>query len=204
MTAEEAAKIRKLYGNSNRIIIWVGRAGYLPGGNIETVRKITNFNIEKIENLKAPLVDLRNGKILWEPAFFAGGFPENAWCVNDKNATPLAKYLGTEYVGLAMKKYPSHTEIYLGQPGSLSPDLIREFARKVGIKVVQQENDLCVMGGGLLEIGAMVKAGPRKIFFPNNVKNLKCLTGQKIIEKGKDYIVVDMPYKDAAIFKMEY
>ena len=60
------------------------------------------------------------------------------------------------------------------------------------------------MGGGLLEIGAMVKAGPRKIFFPNNVKNLKCLTGQKIIEKGKDYIVVDMPYKDEAIFKMEY
>ncbi|MBR1965950.1 MAG: hypothetical protein IKA22_05020 [Lentisphaeria bacterium] len=204
MSVDDAAKIRKLYGNSNRIIIWGGRAGYLPEGKVETVRKITGFNVGKIEKLNKPLVDIRNGKLLWEPAFYAGGFPENAWIVKDSKAVALAKYLGTNHVGMAMKKYPSHTEVYLGQPGSLSPDIIREFARKVGIQTVQEQNDLCIMGGGLLEIGAMVKAGPRKIFFPNGVKNLKCLTGQKILEKGKNYIVVDMPYKDAAIFKMEY
>lgn len=204
MSVDDAAKIRKLYGNSNRIIIWVGRAGFLPEGKVETVRKITGFNVDKIEKLNKPLMDIRNGKLLWEPAFYAGGFPENAWIVKDSKAVVLAKYLGTNHVGMAMKKYPSHTEVYLGQPGSLSPDIIREFARKVGIQTVQEQNDLCIMGGGLLEIGAMVKAGPRKIFFPNGVKNLKCLTGQKILEKGKNYIVVDMPYKDAAIFKMEY
>ena len=58
------------------------------------------------------------------------------------------------------------------------------------------------MGGGLLEIGAMTGPGKRKIYFPNGVKKLKCLTGQKIIAYGSDHIIVDMPYKDAAVFKM--
>ena len=204
MTAAEAEKIRKLYGNSNRVIIWTGHAGYLPEGKVDTVRKITAFNVEKVEKLAQPLKDVKTGKLLWEVAFYAGGFPSPAWIVNDKNAVPMAHYLGTNLVGMAMKKYPSHTEIYIGQPGTFSPEMTRRIAKSVGIVPVQETNDLCIIGGGLLEIGAMVKAGHRKIFFPNGVKNLKCLTNHKIIEKGKDYIVVDLPYKDAAIFKTEY
>ena len=56
--------------------------------------------------------------------------------------------------------------------------------------------------GGLLEIGAMTGAGVRRIRFPNGVRELRLLTGQKIVRRGKDFIDVDLPYKDAAIFKM--
>ena len=101
-----------------------------------------------------------------------------------------------------MKKYPDHTEIYLGQPGSLAPEFVRTLARRQGIRPVQDRNDLAVMGGGLLEIGAMTGAGVRKIYFPNEVKDLVPLSGHRIIRRGKDFIEVDMAYKDAAIFKM--
>lgn len=202
MKPETAAEIRKRYGRDGRLLIWVGHAGYLPEGNIETVRKITGFHVDtSSQALGKPLAD-RSG-ILWEPAFYAGGFPEPAWVVQDPDAETLAVYAGTKRVGMAMKKYADHTEVYLGQPGSLSPETVRTFARKVGIRPVHDRNDLAVMGGGLMEIGAMTGAGKRKIYFPAGVKNLKCLTGQEITSRGVDYIEIDLPYKDAAIFKME-
>ncbi len=202
MTPDFAAQIRQKWGRDGRIIIFVGNAGYLPGGKVEDIEQITNFKLKKHNIISSGLTGL-DGKVWWEPAFYAGSFPSPVFEITDKDVEVLAYYGNSDRVGAAMKKYPDHTEIYFGQPGNITPDFIRTLAKKCGITPVQQINDLCVMGGGLLEIGAMTGAGIRRINFPDGVKKLTLLTGQKITAQGENFIEVYLPYKDAAVFKME-
>ena len=202
MTPEFAAKVREKWGRDGRMIIFVGNAGYLPEGDVKSIEKITSFKLKKLSPMPYELVGI-DGKVWWEPAFFADSYPDPVFAIEDKNVEVLAYYGNTGIVGAAMKKYPDHTEIYFGQPGNISPDFIRSLAKKCGIRPVQEIDDLCVIGGGLLEIGAMTRAGKRRIYFPNGVKKLTLLTGQKITGHGEDFVEVDLPYKDAAVFKME-
>ena len=202
MTPAQADAIRKRWGNSGRLIIWSGHAGYLPAGDAKAVQQITGFKVRP--EAKAAQLPLTQGStLLWEPAFYATNFPVPAWVVEDTEATPLARYYGTSQVGLAEKHYPTHREIYLGQPGSFSPELTRKLARSVGIEPVQDRNDLCVLGGGLMEIGAMTGSGKRKLRLPPGAKSMVCLTSQEAhaIPGGVELF---LPYKDCAVFRVEY
>jgi hypothetical protein len=211
MTPDDAQKIRKKYANSGRIIIWVGGAGYLPSGSIAAARAVTGFKIEldpRINNcplwssgkITDPLMKGISG-FFYEWTYYCGGFSPH-WKVDDPKAKTLACYYGTDIPGMAVKRYKKHTEIFIGQPGSISPQLMRNIARAAEIRPLLYSDDLFVTGAGLLSVGALTGNGIRKIYFPPGVKAMKCLTGQKITRTGKDFIELQMKYREAAVFKL--
>ena len=212
MTVKEAQEIRKKYANSGRVIIWAGGAGYLPEGSIETARAVTGFKIGLDDRINDKA--LWNGKIANDPlmkgvsgffyewTYYGGGFSIPHWKVDDPKAKVLACYYGTKIPGMAVKRYKKHTEIFIGQPGSISPELVRNIAKEAGIQPLLESDDLLIAGGGLLSVGALTGNGNRKIYFPEGVKQMKCLTGQKIIRTGKDFIEVKMKYREAAVFQL--
>jgi len=61
---------------------------------------------------------------------------------------------------------------------------------------------LLITGGGLLSIGALTGNGIRKVYFPDGVKAMKCLTGQEITHTGKDFLELKMKYREAAVFQL--
>ena len=47
LTVEDARKIRKKFGNSNRVIVWCGAPGRFAPGDADNVSKITDFKVKE-------------------------------------------------------------------------------------------------------------------------------------------------------------
>lgn len=213
MKKELAEQIRKKYGNSNRIFVWLGAPGFLGKSSLQDVQSICGFTVAPVPGIQnRPLfVKSSSNPFLKDVKGFpfeigAGhslSFSEN-WSIQDPASQSLATYFGTDISGMAVKKYPSHTEIFIGQSGAITPQLMRNIAKEAGIRPILESGDLLVTGGSLIAIGASTGNSVRRVQYPEGVKSVKCLTGQKITKTGPDFCDIELKYGESAVLRLFY
>jgi len=190
MTAAQAEQIRKKYGNSGRIIIWNYLPGYLSRDNPADVCKfriVPNPSVDRKPLSILPGVD--------NPATEGlAGFNTNIstlragiqWQVKDPVAEILAVYRDTPFGAMAAKEYEDHMEIWIGQAGAITPQMIRNLAKMVNMTPVISTDEPTFVGSGMLALQAAFQ-GKKEITIPAPWTEFKVLTGQKQVEmKGKN------------------
>jgi hypothetical protein len=113
----------------------------------------------------------------------------------------LAYYQNTNIPGLVIRRNNNSTEIFIGQPGAISPMLLRNIAIDAKIRPITNENLLTICGGGLIVLGNSEKSGIKRVYYQDCVKQMQCLTGQKIITDNGKYLEFYLEYGKCAIFK---
>jgi len=205
LTPEYAAMIRKKLGNNHRVLVWVWAPGiYAPGGSANP-SKITGFDLVQDDAVFGRLIQFDKGAdpllkdltgILGVPLW--DDVPR--YRVADLKATPLAYYVGTTATGLAVKRYGSHTEVFIGQPGGFTPTFVRNLVREAGETPINDGDAVVFCGAGVLTVHA-TKDGKHSFMLPKNVTEVTCLTGQSCtFAKGK--LELSLPGGHTACFKL--
>ena len=231
LTVDEIASIRKRFGNSGRVIVWQGVPGFLKCRDWQRVGKAVGFDIAPMpdftdgprecdrqyaaeyreKHLPVPLVAAGNGDPLMEGirGFFMQEstvlpfvFPP-CWQVRGAGSVVLANYFGTDIPGMAVRRHADFTEVLIGQPGSVTPRLFRNFARAAGITPSLETDDLFYCGSGLLGVGASTGGGRRTIRFPAGFRKVESLSGHRVENVTADGFECVIPYKDFAVFRIE-
>ncbi|MBE6356893.1 MAG: hypothetical protein E7058_07240, partial [Lentisphaerae bacterium] len=158
---ETVAEIRRRYGKDDRVIVWHGSPSFLVETDLKKISAAIGFNLKYMpaydnalpadfddnyelispdEPRKSPLYTLDSNDPLLKDVH--GFFMQESivvphvysphWAVADQEAVPLAKFFGTGAVGMAVKRYKNHTEVFIGQPGAITPTLFRNFALEAG------------------------------------------------------------------------
>lgn len=181
MTAAAADKVRRVYGNSGRVIVW----NYLPGiFTADSPATVTKFRIVPCtEADRKPLSVLKTEDPVTEGL---EGFNTNMstlrpgiqYAVKDPEAKTLAVYRDTDKGAMAVKRYPSHTEVWIGQAGAFTPQLYRNLARMANITPVIETDEPVYIGNGFLAMQASF-TGSKVIALPDTFRDFNVYTGQK-------------------------
>ncbi len=189
MTAEQAERIRKQYGKDRRVIVWHWAPGMFTTDGDKNIGKITGFRLRRMDRetdltLTAekssvdPLLKKVQGFLLTTseiPSVNQGISYE----VADQDAKILARYCQTGLPGMAVKRYRDHTEVYIGAPCGLTPQLCRNFAIEAGMTPLLDTDDFCGYNAGLLYVSALT-AGKKTIVLPRGTAVERVLTGQPV------------------------
>ena len=231
LTVDEITEIRRRYGNSGRVIVWQGAPSFLTCNDLNKIGKAINFKIAarpdyhgkplatersygeiyQAQNLPVPLVAAEThdpimkgvkGFFTQESTVVPYVFPRS-WSVEDKDVTVLAKYMNSDVPGMAVRRYKDFTEVFIGQPGSITPQLFRNFAREAGITPWLESDDLFYCGSGMIGIGAAKGDGIRKVRFPGGYSKVESLSGHKVENLTKEGFEVFIKHRDFAVFKIE-
>ncbi len=206
LTEESAALIRNKFANSGRVLIWM----WAPGiGTTRDISRIANFKLTPAPeadgrrvavktNADDPL--LKNVKGILIPEFQPWKLAP-VWRVNDPDATVLGTYLGTNIPAFAVKRYANHTEIFIGQFGSLSPSLIRNIAREGGAHIYLETDDPVALAGNLLLISC-ASSGEKTISLKEGMTVKQSLTKHNFVQKGNK-VSVPMKYGDVCVLELE-
>jgi hypothetical protein len=211
LTPEKLADIRKRYLKSGRTLVYLGLPGIFSGSKITELSKALNVTFVQpetirnrsifVENATDPLLHNISGYLYAptesRPVVHYG----NAGILPQKDLQMLAQYQNTDVGGMAVRRSADGTEIFIGQPAAVSPQLIRNIAKSAGIQPVSDGDDLTVRGGGLIVMGGSSRSGIRRIYYPAGVKKLECLTGQKILQDNGKYLEFDLKYGTCAVFR---
>ena len=132
----------------------------------------------------------------------------NSLCARaSEGGTALSYALGyvTHYaVDIVFHPYVyGQTEFFIGQPGALSPQLIRNMAAEAGMQPLLDSDDLLVYGGGLLTVCASLGDGIRKIRLPDGIRDVIPLTSHKILRNDGKTFEVDIPDAETAVFLLK-
>ena len=211
LTVDQAKLIRKKYGKDNRVICWLGTPGIFTDNGVEKISQITGFNLVRAVSAdNKPLVataskssiskNLKGFLFPFTPEYFHEW--SRAYKIVDKDAQIIAKYYKTNIPGGAVKEYKNHTEVYLGAIGALTPQLCRNFANKGNVHVFLDSDDFAGMNAGLLYVSSL-SSGKKVITLPKDVKNVKCLTFQKI-EQSNGRVSCIMKTGELLILKLFY
>ena len=124
------------------------------------------------------------------------------WKVSDPDAVILGSYFGTNLPGMAVKRYDSHTEIFIGQGGCVTPELARNIAKEAGAHCWIDTGDPAASAGNLLIVSA-ASSGKKEIFLPPDVVSAECLTGQRIVKEGRS-VKCELKYGDVLVLDLTY
>ena len=213
MKPEMIAKIRKRFLKEGRVLIWLGAPGLFSGASDKAISDAIGFKLIRpaeirnrsifIDRELDPLLKGVSGYLYpvrmysRHPRFF------HTAAVVEPGMTVLGYYQNTRIPGAVMRKTAAGTEIFIGQQGAVTPQLLTNIARSVGIFPATDGKDLLIKGGGLIVLGASRGNGIRKVFYPPHVKSLKCLTGQKILKQTDRYCEVYLKYGECAVFSLQ-
>ena len=207
MSIADGELIRRRFGNSGRVIVWCGIPGYFPSRNIAAAEKITGFKLGKVlqdqpltvdASVKDPLVKGLEGTLFPRPGW--GHKIGPVYPVNDPEAKILARFQPSGLPGMAVKRHKGYTEIFIGQMGALTPQMLRNIAAEAGIRPALETNDISYQGGGIIAVSAST-GGVKKIRIPRGAKGLSVLTGQKSVISGKEFIEVETKAGETVIVK---
>lgn len=187
----DADSIKARYGNSGRVLVWLGAPGVFSG-DPHAPSKVSGFNLRRargadgkpvyIKGNADPLVAGVEGFLISNADDFTLTF-DQAWEVFDAEAKVLGEYFGTGVPGIAVKRHGGYTELYIGQPGAITPRLIRNIAVSAGIAPVADSNDIVGYGGKLLYLTALT-SGRKTIRLPDGLRMIECLTGEETVWNG--------------------
>lgn len=211
MKAETIRSIRERYLRDGRVIVWMGTPGGLSGESEEAVSSALGIGVRKTyderpistvgaDRLVAGVKGFWNGNCYRRSLVFGLSYelqPGKEW-------VPLAHYSGTDRCGAAVRRQGNATEIVIGSTGAARADLFRNVAREAGIRPCVETDDNFVTGASLAMVGACSGGGVKRIWYPDGVRKMVPLTGQKPVAEGDGYVDIYMAYRDTAVFKLEY
>ncbi|MBR7104402.1 MAG: hypothetical protein IKC65_05620, partial [Lentisphaeria bacterium] len=207
---EMIAKIRKRFLKEGRVLIWLGAPGILSGASLDELSKALGFQLSMpdavrhkhifIDRSGDPLLAGVSG-FLMTARYHTPLTPYFKASASAPDAKVLGYFQGTEHPGVLCRTSRQGTEIFIGQQGAITPQFLRNIARRVNIAPITSGNDLMIRGGGLIVLGASTGNGVRKIHYPAGVKKLKCLTGQKIENETNHSLEVYLKYGECAVFQ---
>ena len=206
LTPEKAQEIRRRFGSGNRVFIWMWAPGFgvtkdigaVAGFKLKRAPHADGRPIKALDGCKDPLMEGVSGLLM--PSVYNYGLA-NAWAVVDPKAEILGHYHNTRVPAMAVKRYPEHTEIFIGQIGSLTPRFIRNVAKSVGIRPYTESNDPAAMAGNLLVVSA-ASDGVKKIHLKPGMKCLRALTPHEYTVEG-NAVTVPMKYREVLVLEME-
>ncbi|MBO4630425.1 MAG: beta-galactosidase, partial [Lentisphaeria bacterium] len=210
-TPQKLAAIRKRFLQRGRTLIFLGLPGIFSGNSIAEISSALNIQFYQPETIRnrSIMIDPSTEPLLKNITGYLYSPAESSPCVHfgntaiapQKDLKLLARYQNTDAYGMAFRRSPAGTEIFIGQPAAVSPQLLRNIAIAAGIQPVTDGDDLAIRGGGLIVIGGSTGSGLRRVYYPAGVKSLQCLTGQKIIADNGKYLEFHLKYGDCAIFR---
>jgi hypothetical protein len=210
-TPKQITQIRKRFLKDNRTIIYLAMPGILSGHSLKEISAALDIDIIQPPTIKYKSIFVNSSKspILKNITGFLYSPTENRPFVQfgnvginpKKNLEILAYYQNTNIPGLVIRRNNNSTEIFIGQPGAISPMLLRNIAIDAKIRPITNENLLTICGGGLIVLGNSEKSGIKRVYYQDGVKQMQCLTGQKIITDNGKYLEFYLEYGKCAIFK---
>lgn len=201
--------IRERYGRDGRALIWIGTSGLHSGASPDEIGDAFDGLGVTLDSSHLPIrADGRDDPLCRGVRGFWNGNVVNvnrrmpsAYALDCGNGwTPLANFAGTGKCAAAVRRNGSFTEIVVGAPGSVTPQLLRNACREAGVEPTIESDDFLIAGGGLIVIGASVRDGTRRIRLPPGVRRLECLTGQRVNHSAKGFVEVDLACGSAAVF----
>lgn len=206
LTPEQAENIRTTLGNSGRVLIWM----WAPGiGVTEEIGKVAGFTLRRAPEADGkPVMALSNSqdsllkgvRNLLLPNWYPYGMGP-VWRVDDPEAKVLGTYAGTNIPAAAVKRYSSHTEIFIGQGGNLTPELVRNIAAEAGAHVWIDSNDPAAQAGNLILISA-ASSGEKTVLLKSGMAVKSVPTGQKYqVHDGK--VMCHLDYGDVLVIEVE-
>ena len=210
LSPERIRAIRARYGRDGRAIVWVGTPGLHSGAVLDEVASAFGLGIA-VDDRHVPIRTAKCSDPLCRgvEGFWEGGVvsidkrrPTAYALVCRGGWTPLAEFYGTDVCAAAVRRTGDFTEVFIGMPGAITPQLMRNICRASGFEPAMDSDDFYISGGGLVVVGACVREGVRRIRLPPDVQRLECLTGQKV-DYPEPYVAeVDLPCGAAAVFSV--
>ncbi len=206
LTAEQAEKIRAAHGNSGRVLLWL----WAPGiGVAEEIGKVAGFILKRApeadgkpvmalsDSSQALLKGVHNLLLPnWQPY---GMGP--VWRVDDPDAQVLGTYAGTDIPAAAVKRYPSHTEIFIGQAGNLSPELARNIAMEAGAHIWTDSNDPAAQAGNLVFVSA-ASSGEKTLTLKSGMRVRSVPSGQKY-QLRDNKLICNLEYGELLVVEVD-
>jgi hypothetical protein len=121
----------------------------------------------------------------------------NNFVSSSANGKVLGVYGDSSSAGLMVERRTSpanHTVVWIGFPGALSPQFIRNLAKEAGMTPMLESDNEILIGSGLLGIIG-IAGGTQTVHLPANYKIEKCLSGHDYtVENG--ILTFDLGYGD--------
>ena len=214
-----ADSIKTRFCNDGRVVVYMLAPGLAADGTSSNPSTITGFNIaENSSTRNKPLVikagvsdnlltGIRAGSALcyWRTEMsYYNSFARSSGSVGKV----LGVYGDTDIPGMLVDRRTSpdnHTVVWIGFPGALSPQFIRNLAIEAGMTPMLESDNELVVGSGLLGVIG-ITGGTQTVHLPANYKIEKCISGHEYnVENGVltfDLGYGDM-YGDVAIFSLK-
>ena len=198
---QRITEIRDKFGKDGRIIVWAGIPGFLSAP--ESALQIGDVRFRKTADRIPAIAAAENTDPLLNGVGPLFSLPPYAasWEILGNGGKKLAFYSGNGKCAAMVLRHDGFTELILGQPGMLTPELLRNIASEAGIKPFLATNDLCIAGANLLVIGAAAGSGTRSIQLPPGV-SATALTGQKITQNQDGTFSCFLKHRECAVLQL--
>jgi hypothetical protein len=193
--AERAGIIEKLR-NRNRTLVWVYNSGYIgeAGKSVEAMSALAGITLATDEAGVRRQMQIRMPDV---PPFCGGAEMffrvlgrttgvQHFW-VNDRTATPLARYAETGQVAMARKNHPGWTSVFVGAPKGLSGHALHRIAREAGAYVAGPPGCQVNLSGEFASVHALRTGTYTLILPPGRSRILDADTGRVLAQNIRAY-----------------
>lgn len=189
--------VRKHACRKDCMVVWMYAPGVIWNGRLDfsNVANVVGIGLTQASSGTGSIV-LEDGK-----QTFDAQHPHltPSFAVDDPKASVLARYTDGGAVAVASKKISGWTSVYCGTL-QMPASLLREQARKAGIHIYSDSDDIVMVGNGFVCISASV-AGTKTLRLPAKCRTKDCKSGEILPES--ESIVLHMLQGDTRIFSVE-
>jgi hypothetical protein len=189
---KQMAGITKHACRKGSTVVWMYAPGIVRDGKMESkhVQEVVDILLTPAQATGEVLLEATGDK------FSAGhGKLTPMFAVSDKDARVIAKYAEGGEVAVAAKEVGGWTSVYCGLL-QLPPSILRDLARKAGVHIYSDQNDVVMAGNGFVGIHAS-SAGAKTVTMPSECEAVDAITGQKL-GKAKSF-TFDMKLGDTRL-----
>ena len=182
--------------NSNRTLIFLSGTGRLGGMNrgsefkVVATDRTTNHHLIKSKNSKfltlSSYMNLKDPHPEVKPAWYDS--MKKVYVVPRYGDKILARFAYNKKAAIVERNNGTWKSVYIGEPGSLSPDYFNHLVREAGAYAVSTPGFQCATDGNFMMLHSMVN-GEREILLPGKVNVKNVFNGQEF--KNVDKIKIN-------------
>ncbi|MBE6378349.1 MAG: hypothetical protein E7051_05970 [Lentisphaerae bacterium] len=182
--------------NSNRTLIFLSGTGRLGGMNrgsefkVVATDRTTNHHLIKSKNSKfltlSSYMNLKDPHPEVKPAWYDS--MKKVYVVPRYGDKILASFAYNKKAAIVERNNGTWKSVYIGEPGSLSPDYFNHLVREAGAYAVSTPGFQCATDGNFMMLHSMVN-GEREILLPGKVNVKNVFNGQEF--KNVDKIKIN-------------
>ncbi|MBO7327731.1 MAG: beta-galactosidase [Lentisphaeria bacterium] len=167
--------------NNNRTLIFLSGTGRLGGAEkgsgfkVAATKRTTKHQISTLPGVNYLLIssyaNLKDPHPEVTPAWY--DYMKKVYAIPRKGDKVLARFEFNNEAAIVERKNKNWKSVYIGEPGSLSPDYFNHLVREAGAYAVSTPGFQCVTDGNFMMLHSMVN-GKRELRLPGkvNVKNV--------------------------------